>query len=254
MGRPKTRGLKAGIYIFTHKATGSKYVGSSNSLSRRLDQYFTFKHINEDSSGQLLPLIKKEGFDKFSLEVFVMPLDLSSGFYFLFLEQYYLLHREFNLNSQRIVNFRVNQGTSIYIYDLEAKILYYSFKSLNQVRGDLGIHPNTCKICIKEGKPYLNFFKITDTLIEDANPVNLNLPELASLISKKKALFLSYTSREKFSLPVTVKEVESGETMEFSSIMAIVRHFKDQNIILDRNKISKALSTGEPYKGYIFLK
>ena len=48
--------------MFTHKATGSKYVGSSNSLSRRLDQYFTFKHFNQENSGLLLPLIKKDGF------------------------------------------------------------------------------------------------------------------------------------------------------------------------------------------------
>nr|QYB19877.1 GIY-YIG endonuclease [Monilinia laxa]QYB20043.1 LAGLIDADG endonuclease [Monilinia laxa]QYB20139.1 GIY-YIG endonuclease [Monilinia laxa]QYB20205.1 GIY-YIG endonuclease [Monilinia laxa]QYB20290.1 GIY-YIG endonuclease [Monilinia laxa] len=47
IGTPKTRGLKAGVYIFTHKATGRKYVGSSNSLSIRLDQYFNFKHFNQ---------------------------------------------------------------------------------------------------------------------------------------------------------------------------------------------------------------
>lgn len=45
VGKPKDRGLKAGVYMFTQKVTGSKYVGSSNSLSRRLDQYFTFKHL-----------------------------------------------------------------------------------------------------------------------------------------------------------------------------------------------------------------
>lgn len=65
--------MKAGVYIFTHKATGSKYVGSSNSLSRRLDQYFTFKHFNQENSGLLLPLIKKDGFGAFNLEIFVVP-------------------------------------------------------------------------------------------------------------------------------------------------------------------------------------
>lgn len=183
VGRPKTRGLKAGVYIFTHKVTGRKYVGSSNSLSRRLDQYFTFKHLNQDNSGKLLPFIKKDGFSKFSLEIFVMPTTFSSGYYFLFLEQYYLLHKSFNLNTQRIVNFRVNQGTMIYLYDLEGKTLYYSSKSLNQIKGDLGIHSNTCRNCLKEGKTYLNFFKITDTLIKDASPAGLNNPELANLIS-----------------------------------------------------------------------
>jgi hypothetical protein len=172
VGTPKTRGLKAGVYIFTHLVSGSQYVGSSNSLSRRLDQYFTFKQFNEENSGQLLPLIKKEGFDKFSLEIFVMPLEFSSDYYFLFLEQYHLLNKRFNLNTQRIVNFRVNQGTDIYLYDIEGKILFYASKSLNQIRGDLGIHYATCTNCIRKGESYLNFFRITDTPIEGAIKAN----------------------------------------------------------------------------------
>lgn len=59
-----------------------------------------------------------------------------------------ILHESFNLNSQRIVNFRVNQGNQIYLYDLKGKTLYYSSKSLSQIQGDLGIHPHTCKSCI----------------------------------------------------------------------------------------------------------
>lgn len=147
--------------------------------------------------------------------------EFSSDYYFLFFlpeeEQYYLLHESFNLNSsslpedggQRIVNFRVNQGNRIYLYDLKGKTLYYSSKSLSQIQGDLGIHPHTCKICIK-GNNYLNFFKITDIPVVGANQANLSLVELASLISEKKALFLSNASRAKFSKPVTIKAVETG--------------------------------------------
>lgn len=62
VGLPKTRLRKQGVYIFTHKATGSKYIGSSNSLSRRLFQYFNFLHFNQKYTGLLIPLIKKEGF------------------------------------------------------------------------------------------------------------------------------------------------------------------------------------------------
>jgi len=61
-----------------------------------------------------------------------MPSEFSSDYYFLFLEQYFLLHESFNLNTQRIVNFRVNQGNRIYLYDLKGKtFLYYSSKSLS---------------------------------------------------------------------------------------------------------------------------
>lgn len=194
--------------------------------------------------------------------------EFSSDYDYLFLEQYYLLHRSFNLNTQRIVNFRVNQGNSIYLYDLKGETLYYSSKSLNQIQGDLGIHPNTCKSCLK-GNNYLNFFKITDTPTEDANRVNLSVAELSSLISEKKMLFLSDTSRAKISRPVVMKKIETGETIEFPSIIAIVNHFKLMNKIFDpsgpgprslclgpkgRNKIAKVLNTDQPYHGYIFTK
>lgn len=251
IGKPNTRGLKSGVYIFTHKLTGRKYVGSSNSLSRRLDQYFNFKHFNNGISGLLLPIIKKEGFSNFTLEIFVMPTEFSSGDYFLFLEQYYLLHHSFNLNTQRIVNFRVSQGNRVYLYDLEGGILYYSSKSLNQIQGDLGIHPNTCKSCLK-GNNYLNFFKITDTPIEGAVPANCTVSELASLILEKKTLFLSRSSKAKFSKSLNIVKIETEETMEFPSITAIVNYFKTLNIVMDRNKIAKIINTGESYKGYLF--
>lgn len=60
--------------------------------------------------------------------------------------------------------------------------------------------------------------------------------------------------RAKFSKPVTIKAVETGETLEFPSIIAIVKHFKSLDIIKDKNKIAKNLNTGESYNGYIFQK
>lgn len=51
-----------------------------------------------------------------------MPSYFSSGYYFLFLEQYIFKKIHFQINTQKIVNLRgggVNQGTSIYLYDLE---------------------------------------------------------------------------------------------------------------------------------------
>ena len=137
------------------------------------------------------------------------------------MEQYYLLHKSFNLNTQRIVHFRVNQGNPIYLYDLKGNTLYYSSKSLRQIQGDLGIHPSTCKSCLK-GNSYLNFFKITDIPLEGAYQANLSVSEIASLISEKKTLFLSNASRVLFSQPVIVKNVKTGETMEFPSIVSIV--------------------------------
>lgn len=196
VGKPKTRGVKAGIYIFTHKVTGAKYVGSSNSLSRRLDQYFTFKHFNQSNSGLLIPLLKKDGFEAFSLEVFIMPDNIGLGFKdsndlkfdypYLFLEQFYLLHEEFNLNTQRIVNFRTNQGKAIYLYSLDGKILYYCASSLSEIKGALGLHYATCTKYIKTGNSFLDFFRISNILLNDAKKTQLSLQELLELIDSKK--------------------------------------------------------------------
>lgn len=156
VGRPQTKGWKSGVYIFTHKPSKRKYVGSSNNLSRRLNQYFTFKHIDNKNSGKFLPFLQEEGFAKFSLKIQVMTEEFSStNYYYSFLEQYHLLHKRFDLNTQRIVNFRVNQGNRVYLYDIEGKTLYYMSNSFNNLQGDLGIHFDTYSRCVKkEGESY----------------------------------------------------------------------------------------------------
>jgi len=266
VGKPNIRGIKAGVYIFTHIASGAKYVGSSNSLSRRLDQYFTFKHFNQKNSGLLIPLIKEEGFEAFNLEVLVIPENiglefkdsnnLNFNFPYLFLEQYYLLlHAEkFNLNTQRIVNFRVNQGKTVYLYSLDGKILYYCGNSLHGIKGALGIHYATCTNCIKTGNSYLDFFKITMNFSDGAERTKLSLQELLELIDRKKKEVLQKRTSIKFSKAILIRKEDQEQTLEFSSITMTVKHLKSIGAHADRNQIAKYLDTGISYKGYFFSK
>nr|UPX01222.1 GIY-YIG endonuclease [Fusarium aethiopicum] len=278
VGKPNTRGIKAGVYIFTHIASGAKYVGSSNSLSRRLDQYFSFKHFNQKNSGLLLPLIKKEGFEAFRLEVMVMPdniglefntsNNLNFNFSYLFLEQYYLLQDKFNLNTQRIVNFRVDQGKTVYLYSLDGKILYYCGYSLNEIKGVLGIHFVTCTNCIKTGESYLGFFRISTDRLVGSEKTKLSLQELLNLIDMKKKEALEKSSRSKFSKAVVIrKEDECAivlrerslqqaryKTLEFPSITLTIKYLNSIGISADRNQLAKHLDTNKSYKGYIFSK
>lgn len=264
IGKPNTRDIKAGVYIFTHIASGAKYVGSSNSLSRRLDQYFTFKYFNQKNSGLLIPLIKEEGFEAFNLEVFVIPENiglefngsnnLNFNFPYLFLEQYYLLHEKFNLNTQRIVNFRVNQGKTVYLYGLDGKILYYCGNSLHGIKGALGIHYATCTHCIKTGGSYLDFFKITTNFLGKAERTKLSLQELLELIDIKKKEVLQKRSSIKFSKAILIRKEDQEQTLEFSSITMTVKHLKSIGVFADRNQIAKYLDTDTPHKGYFFSK
>jgi hypothetical protein len=184
--KPHSKRSNTGVYIFTHKLTGDKYVGSSNDLLRRFNQYFDKHHMFANKNyGLLIPLINKEGLDAFTLEVIVVPSSYPEYSY-CFLEQYFLLDKSYNLNTQKIVNFRVNQGFKIFLYDLECKILYHSSSSLNAFCADLGIHSSSYRKCISNGVPYLDLFVISNISIPDALPANLTESELCDLLIKSR--------------------------------------------------------------------
>ena len=200
----------------------------------------------------MLPLIKKEGFSAFNLEVFVMPEELSSEYNFLFLEQYHLLDSSFNLNSQRLVNFRVNQGNTVYLYDSQGKNLYYTATSLNGLKADLGIHHSTVTKCIKTGSFYLDYFTITDLINPDAKKAGLSLEELSKLISYKRSLFLQKDFSKKNSKSIYIKKDVTGVIYNFSSITSLVKYFDSLNIKANRNKIASCLNTNESYLVYTY--
>jgi len=262
VGKPAGTVRREGIYIFTHKGSGDKYVGSSNSLSRRLNQYFSKEHLFKEANYELLlPLLKKEGLRAFNLEIIVMPFESYSTNSFLFLEQYYLLHKDFNLNTQKIVNFRVNQGMKIYLYDKECKILYYASKSVRQMCDDIGISHLTVKKCVEKESLYLNYFKISRILLEGAERWNLNLQELGGFIAKKKREFLKYNVINKLivgnikkdnSKPITIKHIESGKTINFPSIVAAGKYLESINNKVSIPTIRRNLNTGKVTNGYKF--
>jgi hypothetical protein len=74
-GKSKHKGFFC-VYIFIHKNTGDKYVGSSNLLRRRMEYYFKG---NFSLAGLFLPLLKKEGLKAFKLIVFKLPLSQRIG-------------------------------------------------------------------------------------------------------------------------------------------------------------------------------
>lgn len=204
----KQRSQKSGVYIFTHLESGSKYIGSSNNLSYRLSNYFRHEDNKRNNTGLMLPMLREKGLGAFSLEVFIIPAEFSSDSY-LFLEQYHLLNKKFDLNTQRTVQFRALRPHNVYLYDLEGKILYYSCSSFSKLQEYLGIHYSTLKKCLQEENNYLNFFRITDSLIENAKKSSLNIMELNSLIAEKQTLknkIITFSGkRYKKSKAITIK-------------------------------------------------
>jgi len=104
-GKSQYKGF-SGVYIFIHKKTGNKYVGSSNLLRRRMEYYFKgdYPSVGGGGGGKFLPLLRQEGLKAFKLVIFKLDSSKFSNRDAIILEQYYLLNKEFNLNTLRVVN------------------------------------------------------------------------------------------------------------------------------------------------------
>jgi hypothetical protein len=109
--------------------TGNKYVGSSSKLAKRLQGYFNGTH---KSVGKFIPFLKLEGLSKFKLEILL----LSESYFVnkeLALEQYFLLHPEFNLNTLKVVNsFSGARAKSLYMYSKDFSKLILEEQNLKE--------------------------------------------------------------------------------------------------------------------------
>ena len=157
---------------------------------------------NFSLAGLFLPLLKKEGLKAFKLIVFKLPpegtLRYPSGVPTredsnkfssqdaLILEQYFLLNKEFNLNTLRVVNAGSSKGDAVYVYDLTCSTLYYQAKSKidlgsaassrrrPEVKRVLNIHTETTKKYLDSRIPYLNKFLLLSCFIPTASISNLS--------------------------------------------------------------------------------
>lgn len=111
LGLPHSKIQQRGVYIFTCLDTNQKYVGSSSELALRLRGYLNKTH---KKIGKLIPrsasfslyvktLIEEKGLSSFRLEVICLP-NYPEFKPEIVLEQYFLLHPAFNLNTIRVSN------------------------------------------------------------------------------------------------------------------------------------------------------
>lgn len=247
IGKPNSKRSKAGVYIFSHKNSGKKYVGSSNDLARRFNQYFESNALfSNKETGILLPMLEKEQLKAFTLEVAVIPSSFSK-YSHCFLEQYFLLDNRFNLNSHKIVNFRVNQGFKIYLYDKDCKILYYNSISLNAFCADLGIHHSSYKKYVNKYELFLGHFIISNKLVSDAVPTDLTELEVREFILKQRKSSLDKLHQSYGSL-IEVFDIDENIKTRIDSVAKVASKFG-----VSRTTIRNYISNGKPYKGrYIF--
>jgi group I intron endonuclease len=86
---------KAGIYLWTHKESGKRYVGSASNLKTRLSQYFNINYLERNKTMYICNALKEHGYSTFSLSIieYICITDLSLGeakILILEREQFYL--------------------------------------------------------------------------------------------------------------------------------------------------------------------
>ena len=249
VGKPKTRNPRTGVYILTYKKTGQRYVGSSNGLSRRLQQYRDPNSIQKET-GLLVPLIRKHGLDAFRIDIIVIPSHLEDNYSYMFLEQYHLLTEEFELNTQKYVNFRVNQGKRVYIYDKDKKVLYFQEISYNNVRNKLSIHVATISKFMNKDDLYLGTFAITNYLLAGAEKSDLTLEGFNNLLDEKRALASSVTMKARMGKPVWLRHEKSGDINKFDTRSEAYEYLRKRGHRLDSGVINSKLDSGTVYKDH----
>nr|YP_007507050.1 GIY endonuclease [Ceratocystis cacaofunesta]YP_009704189.1 GIY endonuclease [Ceratocystis fimbriata]YP_009710341.1 GIY endonuclease [Ceratocystis albifundus]AFO38106.1 GIY endonuclease [Ceratocystis cacaofunesta]QEN73752.1 GIY endonuclease [Ceratocystis fimbriata]QFX74843.1 GIY endonuclease [Ceratocystis albifundus] len=242
-----------GVYMFIHKITGKKYVGSSNLLRRRMDYYFKGDF---PLMGKFLPLLSKEGLGAFKLIIFKLDKNKFKVKDALILEQYHLLNKEFDLNTLKVVNTGSSKGESVYVYDLTCSTLYYHASSKIELKRVLKVHPETCKKYLDSNLPYLNRFLLLSGLISTAVKSNMSIPYLLDIMQKERQKTYTLGTRRNIPVILEIKDgntyVDSwGQTLKFDSLTTCINYLRDLGLIIKRETLSKYIKIEKEF--YKFL-
>jgi len=255
-GKSKYKGF-SGVYIFIHKnsvASGlQKYVGSSNLLRRRMDYYFKgdFPLV-----GKFLPLLHKEGLKAFKLIIFKLDSNKFSNQDSLILEQYYLLDKEFNLNTLRVVNAGSSKGDAVYVYDLTCSTLYYHAKSKIELKRILKIHTETSKKYVDSKRPYLNKFLLLSYPIYTAFTSNISIDDLVDMMQKERQDMYTLGTRRSISVELEIKEGNTfldswGHTLNFDSLTSCIEYLRELGLTIKRDTLTKYIKDEKVFHNFL---
>lgn len=173
-------------------------------MARRLIGYFKCTHSN---TGKLIPLIKKEGVSAFNLEV----IPLREGYIpnlELVLEQYFLLHSEFNLNTVKVVNtFSGARAKPLYMYTSDLSELIYSSYIQEDFIFKLGIHHSIFNRSLETGTQYLGKYVFSDKPVLYAKRSNMTLNDVKDMLDKDRLVIQGTKGRKVCIISVDNKNI-----------------------------------------------
>lgn len=244
----KTYGSSSGIYIWTYLPTQQKYVGRAFDLSKRLSYYFYKSPV---SYGKFIPLFRKSDLSNFTLEIQFVPRRKKGISNEIILEQYYLLHKEFNLNTIRISQgFKGLLNKSLYLYNRDLSICYFFSNKQIEFITILGINHTTFSKHLKNGTYYLGKYVFSHEIIEQAIYTDISINDICIMLQKDRI----YNNRNKpissFSKSVILLHNSSNKNYFCKSLGEAIRFLKEKGYKADQRTLVKRLNTSIPYYGY----
>lgn len=206
--------------------------------------------------GKFLPLLHKEGLKAFKLIIFKLDSNKFSSKDALILEQYYLLNKEFNLNTLRVVNAGSSKGDAIYVYDLTCSTLYYNAKSKIELKRVLKIHTETSKKYVDSKIPYLNKFLLLSYYIPTTLISNISVKELVDIMQKERQNMYTLGTRRSISVELEIKEgntfVDSwGHTLNFDSLTSCIKYLKKFGLTIKRDTLTKYIKNKKVFHNFL---
>uniref|UniRef100_UPI00300259D1 GIY-YIG endonuclease n=1 Tax=Trametes meyenii TaxID=526243 RepID=UPI00300259D1 len=256
IGSPSSKIQIPGVYIFKHKITGEKYVGSSSQLALRLSGYLNYTH---KPIGKFIPLLFKDKLSHFTLEV--IPLVNNYNFRSeIVLEQYYLLDPSFTLNTVKVANNPSGSNAKpLFMYNRDKTVLYYSSTQQIDFIKNLNISHFTFSKHLKKGSYYLGKYLFTREAELHAKIKDISIITLALQLEKDRKLFNKNKPLNSLSRSVLMcldnNFITSGKddnSMLFFSIGKCVEHLRSKGLIATHTTLIKYIDTGKSYHGYIF--
>ena len=207
-------------------------------------------------AGKFLPLLHKEGLKAFKLIIFKLDSNKFSNQDSLILEQYYLLDKEFNLNTLRVVNAGSSKGDAVYVYDLACSTLYYHAKSKIELKRILKIHTETSKKYVDSKIPYLKKFLLLSYPIPTALTSNISIEDLVDMMQKERQDMYTLGTRRSILVELEIKEgntfVDSwGHTLNFDSLTSCIEYLKELGLTIKRDTLTKYIKDEKVFHNFL---
>jgi GIY-YIG catalytic domain len=247
LGLPSSKIQVPGVYIFTHKNTGQKYVGSSSQLAVRLSGYLNNKY---KTMGKFLPLLNKESFFNFTLEI--IPLYNNYSFRSeIVLEQFYLLDPSFNLNTIKVANNPSGSNAKpLYMYNRDKSVLYYYSTQQKDFIVNLNISHFTFTKHLNKGSYYLGKYLFSRFPENTAKVKDISNLDLALQLEKDRKIFNK--NKPLNSLSRSVLLVDDNTTKLFFSIGKCISYLRDKGLPATQTTLVKYIDKGKTYHGFYF--